>query len=339
MMGWTTAQLADLDRLASWMDAAVQRGAVAVLTGQNGDMDTVGSAVALASSHTNLMACGVHTGRLASRLVAQHHAPFRHLKTGHATWPSQLGGVIVVDAAAPDQTGVHLPDVPICVLDHHATDGWDLGPADCSLKWDVRSTTIMVAGYLLKHQPSALSKPVCEFLLAGLVTDTGRFRHANALAFQVASNLIDAGEMDYAAFLEKLESEKLTSSDRGAILRGFQRAEMTEAGPWSVIRTSAGTLEGRVASSLNSLGCDAVVVVRHRHGETRMTGRAPRDSVLRGVHLGRVMEQVAERIGGNGGGHNGAAGWSGTNDPVEAESAFLNALAQLPPQVMHDDHD
>ena len=111
------------------------------------DMDTVGSAVALASSHTNLMACGVHTGRLASRLVAQHHAPFRHLKTGHATWPSQLGGVIVVDAAAPDQTGVHLPDVPICVLDHHATDGWDLGPADCSLKWDVRSTTIMVAGY------------------------------------------------------------------------------------------------------------------------------------------------------------------------------------------------
>ena len=70
-----------------------------------------------------------------------------------------------------------------------------------------------------------------------------------------------------------------------------------------------------------------------------MTGRAPRDSVLRGVHLGRVMEQVAERIGGNGGGHNGAAGWSGTNDPVEAESAFLNALAQLPPQVMHDDDD
>ena len=244
-----------------------------------------------------------------------------------------------MDAAAPDQTGVHLPDVPLCILDHHATDGWDLSEDDCSLKWDVRSTTIMVTGFLLKHHPSTLSPPVCEFLLAGLVTDTGRFRHANAQAFEVASHLIETGSLDYAGFLEGLESEHLSASDRGAVLRGLQRAEMTDAGPWSVIRTSAGTLEGRVASTLNGLGCDAVIVVRHRNGETRMTGRAPRTSVLRGVHLGHVMERVAQQIGGHGGGHDGAAGWSGPNDPVEAESAFLNALAQLEPQVMNNDND
>lgn len=339
MTGFTTAQTADLERFSIWLDAALERGAVAVLAGQNGDMDTVGSAVALASYHSNLMACGVHVGRLAGRLLAQHQAPFRRLKQGHAAWPTKLGGVIVVDAAAPDQTGVQLPDAPICVLDHHATDGWELRERDCSLKWDVRSTTTMVAGFLLTHRPSVLTPQVCEFLLAGLVTDTGRFRHANAQSFRIASDLIATGSLDYAAFLEQLESEHMSSSDRGAVLRGLQRAEMTEAGPWSVIRTSAGTLEGRVASTLNSLGSDAVVVVRHRNGETRMTGRSPRASVLKGVHLGNVMERVAEQIGGHGGGHNGAAGWSGPNDPVEAESAFLNALAQLEPRVMHDDDD
>ena len=38
-----------------------------------------------------------------------------------------LAGIVVVDAAAPEQTGLVLPDVPLCVIDHHATDGWSPG--------------------------------------------------------------------------------------------------------------------------------------------------------------------------------------------------------------------
>ena len=54
-------------------------------------------------------------------------------------------------------------------------------------------------------------------------------------------------------------------------------------------------VEGRLASVLNGLGADAVVVTRHRDGQTRLTARAPRSSVLAGVHLGRLMEHVARR--------------------------------------------
>ena len=42
-----TRQLAELD---DWITEACKRGAVPVLTGMNGDMDTVGSAIALAAS-------------------------------------------------------------------------------------------------------------------------------------------------------------------------------------------------------------------------------------------------------------------------------------------------
>ena len=166
----------------------------------------------------------------------------------------------------------------LSIIDHHATDGWSLSEHDLALKWDVRSTTEVIANYLLHHAPQALSQPVCEFLLAGLVTDTARFRHADGPAFATAAALIEAGELDYQAFIQELEDTTTSPSERGAILRGLKRVETTEAGPWTVLRTTAGTLEGRLASMLNGLGADAVVVTRHRDGQTRLTARAPRST-------------------------------------------------------------
>ena len=80
---------------------------------------------------------------------------------------------------------------------------------------------------------------------------------------------------------------------------------------------------------LNGLGDDAVVVSRHRNGATRLTVRAPRSSVLAGLHMGEIMNAMASSIGGEGGGHDGAAGWSGDVDPVEAETAFIDAVARV----------
>ena len=133
------------------------------------------------------------------------------------SWPKQLAAAVVVDAAAPDQVGVALPDVPLCIIDHHSTDAWELGLDDLQLKWDVRSTTEVVASYLEHHVPSALSPPVCEFLLAGLVTDTARFRHANGHAFSTAARLIERGGLDYQAFIQDMEDVPTSPSDRGAI--------------------------------------------------------------------------------------------------------------------------
>ncbi|MGB1463134.1 MAG: hypothetical protein ACPG8Q_06335, partial [Candidatus Poseidoniaceae archaeon] len=118
---------ADLDRLHAWLADAASRGAVPVVCGANGDMDTVASAVCLAAALPQAMACGRHLGRLAKRMVEEEQAPFRRLGRPTA-WPSALGGLVVVDAAAPSQLDVDLPEgIPICVLDHHATDGWALG--------------------------------------------------------------------------------------------------------------------------------------------------------------------------------------------------------------------
>ena len=330
MKGNDASMVGELLQLNAWLSKHAAVGPVAVITGKNGDMDTIGSAIALASSHPNLMACGLHIGRTPQRYMMRHQAPFRLLKETMTTWPKQLAGIVVVDAAAPDQTGLNLPNVPKCIIDHHATDGWDITSDDLHLKWDVRSTTEVVARYLHRHAPQSLSPPVCEFLLAGLITDTGRFRHADAGSFSTAALLLEQSGIDYQRFIQNMEDTPTSPSDRGAILRGLQRAATTEAGPWTILRTTAGTLEGRVATLLNGLGADAVVVTRSRNGTTRLTVRAPRSSVREGLHMGHIMDEMAQLIGGEGGGHDGAAGWSGDVHSIAAETAFIDAVARTP---------
>ena len=251
-----------------------------------------------------------------------------NLGGGHTSWPKQLAAVVVVDAAAPDQTGLSLPSVPLCVIDHHATDAWELGEDDLGLKWDTRSTTEVVAAYLEQHARSALSLPVCEFLLAGLRTDTARFRHANGRSFNTAARLIERSGLDYQAFIQEMEDAPTTPQRPWSHFERPSASGNHGTGPWTILRTTAGTLEGRVASILNGLGADAVVETRSRNGSTRLTVRAPRSSVLAGLHMGHLMEEVAQSIGGEGGGHDGAAGWSGDAHPIAAETAFIDAVAR-----------
>ena len=64
-----SSESALLGELDSWLKKFTSNGAVPVVTGMNGDMDTIGSAIALASSNSNMMACGLHLGRVAKRFV------------------------------------------------------------------------------------------------------------------------------------------------------------------------------------------------------------------------------------------------------------------------------
>ena len=211
------------------------------------------------------------------------------------------------------QIKLELPDVPKLIIDHHATNGWELQEGDQMMQWNVRATTEMVATFMFEHAQESLTVPVRKMLLAGMITDTGRFRHANASSFEITTKLLEDSEIDYAAFCEQIEKEETSPSERGSLLRGLGRSKHHDAGDWSLVTTYAGTLEGRLASMLLGTGCDVSLVSRHREGETRLTARA-------------IMQAIAEQHGGDGGGHDGAAGWTGKVDRIRAESAFIAQL-------------
>ena len=110
-------------------------------------------------------------------------------------------------------------------------------------------------------------------------------------------------------------------------MKALSRCQSTECGVWNLVHTHAGIHEGKVAGILIQTGAEVALVSRFRDGETRLTARAPRSSTINGVHLGEMMQKLSETLGGEGGGHDGAAGWSGKTDRVAAESAFINLLA------------
>ena len=322
-----TRQLAELD---DWITEACKRGAVPVLTGMNGDMDTVGSAIALAASNPNMMACGLHLGRVSKKVCQELSAPFRKLSNGLTDLPKNLGGIIIVDAAAPNQVGIDLPDdIPKCVLDHHSTDDWNLSKTDLSVKLPVSATTEIIALYLAKHSSDSLTEPVRKLLLAGLITDSGRFKHSSKESFNTAALILNGSDIDYAKFVEWLETSKINSSERGSLLRGMQRANSTNSGDWSIIHSYCGTLEGRLATLLLGLGPDISLVSRNKDGETRLTARASKHATSEGLSLGKIMQSIAKQLGGEGGGHDGAAGWTGATDRITAESSFIAHIAKV----------
>ena len=324
------SDISDLQQLHDWICEKREQGAIAVLAHKNGDMDTIGSASALAEliGH-NAKACGIHISKIAKRVMSQTKNDFHLMNSSNPMWPRTLAGIIVVDTASPSQTGLNLPEgVPTCVIDHHQ-GGSDWGDVDINICWDVTSTAEIVHRYSKEFNPDGLDAESAIQLLAGIITDTGRFKHANAGSLKAASEIIECYSLDYASFVESLEKDDMNHSQKVSIAKSLTKVEAIEAGDWFLLHTTGGTNEGVIAHSLLTAGAEVALVVRRAKHETRLIARATRSAVNGGVHLGKLMSELTETLEGEGGGHAGAAGWSGDVPAITACSGFIAALSAV----------
>ena len=322
------ARVDDMECLNQWIGTSIKRGAIAVLTHKNGDMDTIGSACALANIiGPSARACGIHMSTMARAMVAKTEADFLILDPKSPSWPRDLGGIIIVDAAGPNQPGISIPDVPKCIIDHHsAGESFEIGEMDLEINWDTCSTAEIVQEWAEKYACERINNQSRMLLLAGIITDTGRFRHANANALSAAGRLSNDAEIDFSEFVEDMESVELNHSQKVAITKALSRVQTLDAGRWFLSYTRAGTNEGIVARSLITAGADIALVARRSQGDTRLSARASRGATRGGVHLGELMQKMVTRSGGEGGGHAGAAGWTGKIDETDATSGFISLL-------------
>ncbi|MDP6741466.1 MAG: DHH family phosphoesterase [Candidatus Thalassarchaeaceae archaeon] len=322
--------ISDLLKLHDWICEKREQGAIAVLTHKNGDMDTIGSATALAEliGH-NAKACGIHISKIAKKVLTQTKNDFHLMDPSNPMWPRTLAGIIVVDTASPSQTGLNIPeDVPTCVIDHHQ-GGSDWGDVDINICWNVTSTAEIVHSYSKEFNPEGLDAESATQLLAGIITDTGRFKHADSGSFKAASEIIERYSLDYASFVESLEKEDMNHSQKVSIAKSLTKVEAIDAGNWFLLHTTGGTNEGVIAHSLLTAGAEVALVVRRAKHETRLIARATRSAVNDGVHLGKLMSELTETLEGEGGGHAGAAGWSGDVPAITACSGFIASLSAV----------
>ena len=327
-------QNARIDDLKPWI-SSLGDGAIAVLSHKNGDMDTIGSATVLAAwIGSRARATGLHADKVSKRMLQRTGMEFRWMDHRHPTFPRALAGIIAVDTGGPSQVGIEMPgDIPMFVIDHHASSS-DLWPEDTMLLSSDASSTCQIILELILRDSGRIPLEWAEMLYAGIVTDTGRFKHGSENAHRSVVRLLDNSTLNPEDVLQTIDGDGMPSDQRKRILSSVSSMEIHHCGGMIVATAKGGSHESRIATSLVSSGADASIVTKHlEDGNIRITARASWRSIESGLDMGAIMSSLAIAKGGHGGGHKGAAGWMGNANQGEA-IAFL--LAEIGVQARGD---
>jgi len=295
------------------------KGRTLIVLHENADPDAYGSAVALANAFNGVSILAPNgLDRLTKRLDERFRVGI--LEGAAAV---DYDRVLLLDHSDPKLCGFTIiGDMGLLVLDHHtpreAMDG--------RLTWcdETRRSCAEMVAELLQRAGREPDRDAALLLLTGMLTDTGHFRHADARTLKAAAGLMEAHGLELADVHALLDSTPDDPSMRIAQLKGAQRLKFSEYRGMMLVQTQISSFESSVGKSLLMIGADAAFVGSQKDDELRVSGRASRRLLKRGVHLGRLMDSMGQELDLTGGGHDGAAGIKGKGD-VEA---VLNILVE-----------
>ncbi len=216
--------------------------------------------------------------------------------------------VVVVDTANPAQLGglQDLLEKPLILIDHHAP-GILAEKALYSIVEPAASATELTAN-LLEEAGCRLGASEATLGLAGIIYDTKRFLLATPKTFRAAYWLASQGG-DYTRALSLLSSQgPAPMPERMARLKAVSRLRLGRACKDILVAvTHIGSYESSVARSLVELGADVAVVLTERRDGYRASVRTSKLAEEHGIRADAVARYLAEKYGGQGGGHPGAA--------------------------------
>ncbi|MDO9536842.1 MAG: DHH family phosphoesterase [Thermoplasmata archaeon] len=311
----------DLENIRS----ALQKGSNNYFLHSNADMDCVGSAAALAIHFGNYKIyapAGVsHLGKRL--LVALNIEPITEM-----TFPD-TGNIVVVDAQ--DDSSIGYPGIDwdrAIIIDHHKAR------VDCSGLHIIREEETSSCAEIIWRiigQPEKLAREIGRCLMAGILADTGHLKRGSYKTLAATAEILKASELSMEDVLIVFESaDDQDISRRVSRLKGVQRMKFERVGEWVVATSEIGAFESAVCQALLSIGADIAFAGSQNGDDFRITGRANRMAIGAGIHLGDMLNKMANEISGEGGGHDGAAGFSGKGN-IEAmlDICFHNSMASL----------
>lgn len=303
-----------------------------ILTHENPDGDTLGSACALYAAITEsggqAQVCTTDTPQdyydflagfdkilLSSDLVASEYA-----SKGYC--------IIIVDATAPERVGLTLlpKDAKTLVIDHHPVRN------DYPVKACIEphaSSTAELLYHLLTSAGFAMTENVMSGIFAGIVTDTGNFKYPNVTAdtMKIVGKLIDNG-LDISRY-SSLIYERMPFSNRKLLGKTMERLTVSLEGKLAV---SAITWDDLLEFEAKHRDTDFLIdELRKLNGpEVYILGKEFKPSQFRISMRGRGridLNKVADRFGG--GGHHDAAGFTTTGDWIYVKNDLLEIFEPL----------
>jgi len=287
----------------------------------NADCDAVGSAVALVRSFPDF-AIGAPggVGRLGKKildiagLAAPEKPDYSAFDTLVVLDTSNLGGLFIPEDVLASKRKI--------VIDHHMRNG--KLDVDMYYSDETKPSCAEIAKGILEAAGKKADRQSALALAMGIITDTAHFRFARSATLRTMVGIIEEGGITLEEVLTLVEDDMPDVSRKIAFLKGAQRVRFEQTGEYVVALSNVSAFEGALSKNLLSLGADVVFVGAQVKKEFRVSGRATQALVRKGFHIGKVMDETGKDLGGQGGGHAGAAGMSGEG---EMEAA-LNILAE-----------
>ena len=284
-----------------------------------GDLDAVGAAIAFQRflGPKCVIAPPDQPNSSARRLLKQTGTPttpFQELAL------SKSDAVVVLDSSSASLLFHLVGVVPDVLIDHHVKLGGEI-----QSKNEIRDPSASSVCEMLYFILDPKDKVSCFALLAGLVSDSSRFKYATPRTFEAASALLSRCGAGYPEVLS-LGGAPESLEERIESLRSCPTVSAEKVGEHVIATAMAKSHEAHFAEALLFLGADvSFVACRGRDG--RISGRM-RDSMLGKVRLERIMFEAGKLLGGNGGGHELSAGASGSGENVRAALGLCAKLAE-----------
>ena len=297
-------------------------GKVLYLCHRNADPDAIGSAFALAQAFGGTLGAVDDLSRTGEALANAIGA-----KVNIDPGAEDYDLIVVIDTSVRLQLGkIDLTNYG--VIDHHLDEGL-LKEALFYIQKPTKSLAEIVWTILKESQVKA-TREMALGLMVGMISDTGRFKRATSKAFQAASELLDDGGFDYEEALQIL-SVPADISRKIAVLKAASRAKIDRQKDWLIATTKINSFEGSAAMALVDLGAD-VAFVAGKHGDlSRISARAGREAISKGLNLAEILCEVAQAHNGEGGGHRAAAALEARGEPCALlEECKKRAAKSLP---------
>jgi len=229
-----------------------------------------------------------------------------------------------------DKLNITGAQIPFIFIDHHL-----------NLKKDYKNNLSSLN--IINDDISSTSEiiyDICEFfnfklelshkflLISAILTDSGFFKYGNNGTIMRVSRLLDEN-LDLQEIISTLEFDQ-EISEKIARIKALQRLKLIRSKDWLIGMTYVSSFEASVASLLINIGLDVSIVYSEKKRTFRISMRAKKSVCLKtGLHLGKILEEVAKEYEGSGGGHDGAASLNGENDLKKVLNKIIEKIKQI----------
>ncbi|MEM2282690.1 MAG: DHH family phosphoesterase [Candidatus Hadarchaeales archaeon] len=300
---------------------------VLVLCHENADVDGVASVIVV-SEVLNSLGARSWSGCQSLSKLAEHllSCAGKSIPTN----PSfDADYILLLDTSSPEHLGAEFSKkvggAKLLMVDHHLPVEGVRERAILAYIDETSTSEAELVLRLLKELGVVPTPDQATLLLAGILTDTAELRLAKNQTFEAITELLRFGaSYSRAQSFTRLPEEV---SRRIAMLKAAKRAEIQEIKGFLVVFSEVGSFEADAAVALLKLGADLAFVGSEEGGHVRVSSRA-RPELCERTHLnlGQLMMEAARNFKGTGGGHAGAASFTGEGSLLEIRGWLVNRL-------------